>query len=143
MNEDRKRILGMLAEGKITADEAERLLDAMGRGPAPQLGSSFAPKTNAAPKYFRVEVNAHEPGDAAPTKVNVRIPMQLLRAGVRLSALIPPKARDEVNAAMAREGIPFDINQLKPENLDDLIEHLADFNVDVDSGDAKVRVYCE
>ena len=141
MNEDRKRILGMLGEGKITADEAERLLDAMGHGPAPALGGSTAIKTNGAPKYFRVEVNANEPD--GPTKVNVRIPMQLLRAGVRLSALIPPRARDEVNAAMAREGIPFDINQLKPENLDDLIEHLGDFNVDVDSGDAKVRVYCE
>jgi hypothetical protein len=31
MNEDRKRILTMLAEGKITADEAERLLAAMDR----------------------------------------------------------------------------------------------------------------
>ena len=141
MNEDRKRILGMLGEGKITADEAERLLDAMGERQAPALGGSSAVKTNGAPKYFRVEVNANEPD--GPTKVNVRIPMQLLRAGVRLSALIPPRARDEVNAAMAREGIPFDINQLKPENLDDLIEHLGDFNVDVDSGDAKVRVYCE
>jgi hypothetical protein len=141
MNDDRKRILGMLAEGKITAEEAERLLDAMARPAAPQPGSSLAPRTNGAPKYFRVEVNANEPD--GPTKVNVRIPMQLLRAGVRLGALIPPRARDEVNAALARERIPFDINQLKPENLDDLIEHLADFNVDVDSGDAKVRVYCE
>jgi hypothetical protein len=142
MNEDRKRILAMLAEGKLTADEAERLLDAMGREPTPRLGAAPTSTTNSAPKYFRVEVDAHEPGDT-PTKVNVRVPMQLLRAGVRLSALIPPRARDEVNAAMAREGIPFDINQLKPENLDDLIEHLADFAVDVDSGDAKVRVYCE
>ena len=141
MNEDRKRILAMLADRKITADEAERLLDAMGRDPAPQPGSTMTTAPNGSPKYFRVEVNANEPD--GPTKVNVRIPMQLLRAGVRLSALIPPKARDEVNAAMAREGIPFDINQLKPENLDDLIEHLADFTVDVDSGDAKVRVYCE
>ncbi len=143
MNEDRKRILGMLAAGKITADEAERLLDAMALGPAPRLSSTPAAIANSAPKYFRVEVNANEPGDSAPTKVNVRVPLQLLRAGVRLGALIPPKARDEVNAAMAREGIPFDINQLKPENLDDLIEHLAEFTVDVDSGDAKVRVYCE
>ena len=142
MNEDRRRILAMLAERKITADEAERLLDAMGREPAPRLGSAPTHGSNGAPKYFRVEVDAHEPGDT-PTKVNVRVPMQLLRAGVRLSALIPPRARVEVNAAMAREGIPFDINQLKPENLDDLIEHLGDFNVDVDSGDAKVRVYCE
>ena len=141
MNEDRKRVLAMLADGKITADEAERLLDAMGeRAPvASSPGSSWP--NNAAPKYFRVEVNANDAD--GPTKVNVRVPMQLLRAGVRLSALIPPRARDEVNAAMAREGIPFDINQLKPENLDDLIEHLGDFNVDVDSGDAKVRVYCE
>ena len=141
MNEDRKRILGMLADGKITADEAERLLDAMALGPAPRLGSMPVAGSNSAPKYFRVEVNANEASGAA--KVNVRVPMQLLRAGVRLSALIPPKARDEVNAAMAQNGIPFDINQLKPENLDDLIEHLADFTVDVDSGDAKVRVYCE
>jgi hypothetical protein len=143
MNEDRKRVLAMLADGKITADEAERLLDAMGQSATPRLGAAPVASTNGPPKYFRVEVNANEPGDTAPTKVNVRIPMQLLRAGVRLSALIPPRARDEVNAAMAREGIPFDINQLKPENLDDLIEHLGDFNVDVDSGDAKVRVYCE
>ena len=142
MNEDRKRILGMLGEGKITADEAERLLDAMAPGAAPRLSSAPVADSNGSPKYFRVEVNAHEPGDT-PTKVNVRVPMKLLRAGVRLSALIPPKARDEVNAAMARQGIPFDINQLKPENLDDLIEHLADFTVDVDSGDAKVRVFCE
>ena len=141
MNEDRKRVLAMLADGKITADEAERLLDATALGPAPRLGSTPIAGSNSAPKYFRVEVNANDAD--GPTKVNVRVPMQLLRAGVRLSALIPPRARDEVNAAMAREGIPFDINQLKPENLDDLIEHLGDFNVDVDSGDAKVRVYCE
>ena len=142
MNEDRKRVLAMLANGTITADEAERLLDAMGaRDAAPRLGTPTNGR-NGLPKYFRVEVNANEPGDG-PTKVNVRVPMQLLRAGVRLSALIPPSARDQVNAAMARKGVAFDINQLKPENLDDLIEHLSDFQVDVDSGDAKVRVFCE
>lgn len=140
MNDDRKRILAMLAEGKITADEAERLLDALGRAPTPTAGA--APGSNRAPKYFRVEVDANE-GDAGPTKVNVRVPMQLLRAGVRLSALIPPRARDEVNAAMSRQGIAFDINQLKPENLEELIEHLGDMTVDVDNERAKVRVYCE
>ncbi len=140
MNEDRKRILAMLAEGKITADEAERLLAAMDR--PGQAGGASSSGSNGAPKYFRVSVDANDPNEG-PTKINVRVPMQLLRAGVRLSSLIPPRARDEVNAAMAREGINFDINQLKPENLDDLIEHLGEFTVDVDSGDAKVRVYCE
>jgi hypothetical protein len=139
MNEDRKRILAMLAEGKITADEAERLLDAMVR--RPDLIEPAPSRSNGAPKYFRVEVNAND--EDGPAKVNVRIPMQLLRAGVRLSALIPPEARDQVNDAMARQGIPFDLSLIKPENLDDLIEHLSEFSVDVDSEQAKVRVYCE
>jgi hypothetical protein len=138
MNEDRKRVLAMLAAGKITADEAERLLDAMSRNNG-NVTTMSPPRSNGSPKYFRVEVNALD--DA--TTVNVRIPIALLRAGVRLSALIPPRARDEVNEALAREGIPFDISQIKPENLDELIDHLSDFSVDVDSGDAKVRVYCE
>jgi len=139
MNGDRKRILAMLAEGKITADEADQLLGAMDRRPQ---AIEATPLRSNAPKYFRVEVYANEEGDG-PTKVNVRIPMQLLRAGVRLSALLPADARDEVNAAMSRQGIPIDINQLKPENLEELIEHLADMTVDVDNEHAKVRVYCE
>ena len=140
MNEDRKRVLAMLAAGKITADEAERLLDAMSRNNG-DVATMSPPRSNTAPKYFRVEVNALDDDD--PTTVNVRIPVALLRAGVRLSSLIPPKAREEVNQALAREGIPFDINTIKPENLDELIDHLSDFSVDVDSGQAKVRVYCE
>jgi hypothetical protein len=141
MNEDRKRILAMLADGKITADEAERLLDAMSSRSAPTPYASEG--SNSRPKYFRVEVDANDGDPGGPTKVNVRVPMQLLRAGVRLSALIPPRARDEVNAALAREGVPFDLSQIKPENLEELIEHLAGMTVDVDNRDAKVRVYCE
>ncbi len=140
MNEDRKRILGLLAEGRITAEEAGRLFDALGS--ASGAGSPGHVAFKGAPKYFRVEVDAHEAGEG-PTKVNVRIPMQLLRAGVRMSALIPSTARDQINLAMAKQGVAFDINQLKPENLEDLIEHLRDFSVDVDNEQAKVRVYCE
>jgi hypothetical protein len=69
--------------------------------------------------------------------------MALLRAGVRLTSLIPPQARDEVNRELAKNGVPFDIAQLKPENLDELITHLNDLTVDVDSSDARVRVFCE
>ena len=144
MTEDRKRILTMLADGKITADEAERLLDAMGQGgPGRAPVSQATIGSNSSPKYFRVEVDANDGDPSGPTKVNVRVPMQLLRAGVRLSALIPPRARDEVNAALAREGVPFDLSQIRPENLEELIEHLAGMTVDVDNRDAKVRVYCE
>lgn len=69
--------------------------------------------------------------------------MNFLRAGVRLASVIPPAARDKVNAAMARNGIPFDIEQLRPDTLEALVEQLGEFLVDVDDKDAKVRIYCE
>lgn len=145
MNDDRRSILDMLAAGKITADEAERLLSALDRsaGPPPRAADSGYPANRATPKYLRVSVDTDEDEAGGPTKVNIRVPMQLLRAGVRLSSLIPPKARDEVNAAMAKEGIPFDINQLKPENLEDLVDQLGDLTVDVDQEKTKVRIFCE
>jgi hypothetical protein len=143
MSEDRRQILGMLAEGKISADEAERLIAALGQPSGPYADPTpQAPPAPAKAKYLRVVVDANEPGEG-PTKVNVRVPMQLLRAGVRLSALIPPQARDQVNAAMARQGVAFDLNQLKPENLEAMIEQLSELTVDVDNERAKVRVFCE
>jgi hypothetical protein len=144
MNNDRRSVLQMLADGKINADEAERLLGAMeGSSSAPRaLDGPSTGQNKPPPKYLRVSVDANEPGEG-PTKVNIRVPMALLRAGVRLTSLIPPAARDQVNAELAKNGMPFDIGQLKPENLDELISHLDDLTVDVDSADAKVRVYCE
>jgi hypothetical protein len=141
MTNDRRAVLQMLADGKINADEAERLLSALDRTDAPSSAAAPSVGHNAAPKYLRVTVDADVHGDA--TKVNVRVPMGLLRAGVRLTSLIPPAARDEVNRELAKNGVPFDIGQLKPENLDELISHLNELTVDVDSTDAKVRVYCE
>ena len=143
MSENRRRILDMLAQGKITADEAERLLNAVEREPATALaGPAGETRRGDKLKYLRVVVDAHDQRDA-PTKVNVRVPMQLLRAGVKLTSIIPPRARDEVNAALHKEGIEVDIGKLTPESLEEVIEQLRDFTVDVDSDKAKVRVFCE
>ncbi|MES2340120.1 MAG: hypothetical protein V4597_00450, partial [Pseudomonadota bacterium] len=141
MSEDRRSILQMLSEGKVTPDEAERLIAALERGAGPRAPEG-APAAKAAPKYLRVAVDTDE-GHGGPTKVNVRVPMNLLRAGVRLSSIIPPQARDKVNEAMRQHGVPFDINSLKPENLEELVEQLNDLTVDVDQDRTKVRIYCE
>lgn len=145
MNDDRRSILEMLATGRITADEADRLLAALERD---RIASAVMPEpgypsNRAQAKYLRVCVDTDEEGEGGPTKVNIRVPMQLLRAGVRLSSIIPPQARDEVNAAMRKQGIPFDINQLKPENLEELVEQLSELTVDVDQERTKVRIFCE
>jgi len=158
MNENRRQILDMLAGGKITADEAERLLAALepdSGTKAGQFGSSSAngngTKSASAPsrpKYLRVLVEADESmtWNKCLTTVNVRVPMQLLRAGVRLAALIPQQAHDQVDAALSSHGVPLTLSQIKPENLEELIDNLEDLTVDVDGKEGnstKVRVFCE
>jgi hypothetical protein len=140
MNEERRQILQMLAEGKITADEAEQLIDALQRQAEPPLGEPPRPK--AKPKYLRVVISAPEGGDT-PSRINVRVPLQLLRAGVRLTSLIPPQAIDKVNEQLLRSGVPIDLTQLKPQHIEDLIEQLDDLTVDLDEHDSKIRVFCE
>jgi hypothetical protein len=140
MNGDRRAILQMLADGKINADEAERLLAALERTEAPAPAADAPAGPRRAPRYLRVAVDTDE---GEPTKVNIRVPMALLRAGVRLSSIIPPAAREQVNAELARNGVPFDIGQLKPENLEEMIAQLEDLTVDVDQQRTKVRIYCE
>jgi len=138
MDSDRRSILQMLEDRKITAAEAERLLAALDSG-----ASAPRAAANGRPKYLRVLVDTDEPGAGGPTKVNVRVPMALLRAGVRLTAVIPPQAREHINAEMAKNGVPFDIGQIRPENLEEMIDQINDLQVDVDQERTKVRVFCE
>jgi hypothetical protein len=143
MNEQRRQILEMLAEGKITADEAERLIDALERE-QPESPPGAAPRPKPRPKYLRVVVNsADDSGGDGPSRVNVRVPIQLLRAGVRLTSLIPPQALTKANAELNKSGVPIDLTQLKPQHIEELIEHLDELTVDVDQPDAKVQVFCE
>jgi uncharacterized membrane protein len=153
MNENRRQILDMLAAGKITAAEAERLLSALDPTPATvEFSGSTRGSDGAAvrtrAKYLRVLVEADESmtGLKGSTTVNVRVPMQLLRAGVRLASLIPQQAHDQLDQALSKHGVPITLSQIKPENLEELIDHLEDLTVDVtgtDGNATKVRVFCE
>jgi hypothetical protein len=143
MNEQRRQILQMLAEGKITADEAERLIDALERE-QPESPPGAGPRPNPRPKYLRVVVNSEDDsGGDGPSRVNVRVPLQLLRAGVRLTSLIPAQALTKVNAELSKSGVPIDLTQLKPQHIEELIEQLDELTVDVDQPDTKVQVFCE
>ncbi|HEY1710058.1 MAG TPA: hypothetical protein VGG10_17440 [Rhizomicrobium sp.] len=149
MSENRKQILEMLAQGKITADEAERLIAALESAPLSSASSSASPRAaevlaKPAPKYLRVQVDAGGKfGTDKATKVNIRVPMALIRAGVRLGGLIPQEARDRANAAMRAKGMDFDLNSIKPENLEEIVRQLDDLEITVDEDKAKVRIFAE
>jgi hypothetical protein len=139
MSEDRRRILDLLAQGKITVAEAEGLLNAVGGDGQREPAETPAVKTR--PRYLRVLVDDKSKGEN--TRVNVRVPLQLIRAGVKISALIPKDAQIQVSDALEKKGMHFDLSQLSPDMLDALVEGLGDLTVDVDEDQTKVRVYCE
>jgi ribosome-interacting GTPase 1 len=143
MSDERQRILAMIAQGKISVQEAEKLLDALnsnkGESMNTESGATVAGvKRNV--KFLRVVIESKEKDN-----VNVRVPMSLLRAGLRLSALIPPIAYQKINEKMAEKGIEFDINQfLKGGDIEELIESMSELNVDVNSAQGDlVKVFFE
>jgi DNA-binding transcriptional ArsR family regulator len=146
-SEERRRILNMLAEGKLNAAEAENLLDALGKSPA-ALPATGGPTDLALrdPKYLRVLVEGYEDAErgGGPGKVNVRVPFTLIRAGMRLAALLPATVHEPINRALRDNGVDIDISKIKPENLEDLVTHLRELAIDVDGAHGeKVRVFCE
>jgi hypothetical protein len=141
VSEQRRQILAMLAEGQITTDEAERLIAALERDRDETSSPSAESAPASRPKYLRVVVD--DRSDSEPAKVNIRVPIQLLRAGVKLASLIPPRALEQANAELSRSGVPIDLTQLKPEHIEDLIDQLGDMTVDVEQPDTKVHVFCE
>jgi hypothetical protein len=142
MNEDRVRILNMLAEGKITAVEAEQLLDALEARvsptpPAAAITGDPGPILEALPKYLYVKVES-ENGD----RVNVKVPIALVRSGLKLTSLIPADAMAEIDSSMAEHGMSIDFSNLKPDDIDELVEALRETEITVDSANGdKVRVY--
>jgi len=87
MSEERRKILEMLSQGKIDIEEAEKLLSAISE-PSSEPEQGEVPKKKDFPKYLRVVV---EPGPESVKgeKVNIRVPFNLLRAGIKLASLVP------------------------------------------------------
>jgi len=146
MSENQKKILEMLANKKISVDEAYRLLDAL-KTEAGAPESTAGAETTGKPKrkYLRVSV-APGPGhehDEDVELVNVRVPMSLIRSGMKLSSLLPAEARNKVTDALDEKGINLDMRNMKPEDLEEIIGALDDLEVNVVGEKEVVRVFVE
>ena len=127
----------MLAEGKLSAEEAERLLEKLDEVGGSSNGSANNPSKDGfqtrLPKYLRVLVNSTD-GDT----VNIRVPLALVRTGIKLSTMMP----DQASEALSDQGI--DLSKLSELEGEELIQALQELTVDVNSGDGDtVQVFCE
>ncbi len=78
MHTERLRILKMLEEGKVSAEEAARLLDAL-RSSEEQSKVEEQPKGKA-PRWLRIRVT-----DADGSHVNISLPVKLLDFALRIA----------------------------------------------------------
>jgi hypothetical protein len=66
---------------------------------------------------------------------------------MKLTSIITPSAFDQVDSSLKEKGIDFDLRNIKPENIEELINALGDLEIDVESKNkkknTKVRVYAE
>jgi hypothetical protein len=142
VNEERRKILGMLAQGKITVEEAEKLLAAVGGNGS---GTGPAEATDASGrrswKYLRIQVEPG-PGSEDGDRVNIRVPFKLIRAGLKFAAFIPHEAHAKVNQAFKEKGMNVDLARITPQDLEEIVSNLDDMTVEVDGKD-KVRIFCE
>ena len=144
MTENIRLVLEMLAAGEINTEDADRLIEALRGAPAAAPRTDSPEAQAKKPRFVRVMVDAVDAKEG-PIKVNVRVPIMLLRAGVRLASLIPVRAQEHVNEALREQGVDVDITKIKPENLNELIDELRDLSVDVgnEREDLKIKVFTE
>jgi hypothetical protein len=138
MGEETRKILEMLHEGKVSVEEAEKLMEAVAPGKAAAQETSLS---TGEKKYLRIQV---EPGPQSEDqdRVNIRVPMKLIRAGVKLAAFLPGTAKTQVSDALHEKGIDADLSKLSAADIEELVANLNDLTVDVE-GKEKVRIYTE
>ena len=86
-SEERLKVLQMIQDGKITAEEGMRLLETLGQKPADQTTPAETQPLRAA-RWFRVRVTDTNSGKV---RVNVRMPVSVINAGVKMGARFSPE----------------------------------------------------
>jgi hypothetical protein len=135
MSEETRKVLEMVAQGKVTVQEAEQLLRAMGSG-------TGAEEKKADPKYFRILVTKPAPDGKKAENVNIRVPISVVRGGLRLSALFPGiLGKKKIQLG---NGTEIDLSSATYADLEAMIKDIGELSVDVDDVEGKqVRIRCE
>jgi hypothetical protein len=133
MREEGRKVLEMLASGQVSVPEAEQLLQALAAPGRPE-------EPSAEPRYFRVLINKPARDGKKAENVNIRVPITVVRGGLRLSALLPGMLGKKT--IQLDDGTEIDLSKIHYTDLEAMIKDIGELTVDVD-GDAQVRIRCE
>jgi hypothetical protein len=133
MTEETRKVLEMLSSGKVTVQEAEQLLNAVG-------ASNQTEERKTEPRFFRIVVNKPAREGKRAENVNIKVPMTVVRGGLRLGAFIPGILAKK--KFQLENGTEIDLSKIHYSDLEAMIKDIGELTVDVD-GEAQVRVRCE
>jgi hypothetical protein len=134
MSEETRQVLEMLSAGKVSVLEAEQLLQAV------KAPGQTADDKKVEPRYFRILVNKPAREGKKAEAVNIRVPMTVIRGGLRLGALFPGMLGKK--KIQLDNGVELDLSKVTYTDLEAMIKDIGELTVDVD-GDAQVRIRCE
>jgi hypothetical protein len=108
MTSERKQILEILAAGKVSAEEAERLIQLTANpsdGPAASSPETAIAAKVRDPKFIliMVEPSLQASGNQPQHHVNIWVPLKIVRAGVNLASLIPNDAGHMVQNSLLKK----------------------------------------
>ncbi len=123
-SEERMKILKMINDGKISADEGAKLLTALTKG-----GSKPKPrkKSSLESQWLRVRVTDMQTGKA---KVNVNLPLKLLDAGLNIAAKYAPEMDDDQMMETVREALTENIQGKIVDVVDEVDQEHVEIFID-------------
>ena len=152
--DDTRRILDMLSQGKITVDEADRLIQALTTDrPAETATASTADTATDGKRVRWFRINIHKPAKDEthrPKDVNIRVPIAVVKGGMRLGAIIATFAGKNAAQRMKERGLDLDLSTINGDlsrmngaEFDTFLKSLDDTNIEIDDGKSQVRITCE
>ena len=135
VQDERKKVLDMLAAGQINVDQASELLRALGDGPSAASVAPPPPTRTGTARLLRISIDANDDGDGERAKIRVNVPLGLAKFAGRF---LPAEARTELEA----QGIDLSelISALSTETPEG---KLVDIDVDDDKGGKKAKIVVE
>ena len=131
---EQRRILDLLAEGQLSAEQAAELLEALKTTEAPPPPPR-PPKPKGIAKVLRISIDAQNGDGASKAKVNVNVPMGLAKFA---SKFIPQQAREQFDL----QGI--DLNGILESLSSDTAEgRIVDIDAQEGEGSSRAKIIIE
>ena len=149
--DDTRRVLDMLQDGKITIDEADRLLKALTADRSPETaGANTATHASERVRWIRINIQKPANDGHKAKNVNIRVPIAVVKGGMRLGAIIGTFAGDKAARRMKAQGLDIDLakissdlSQMNGPEFDEFLRSLNETNIEIDDGRSQVRITAE